>query len=417
MDKRIASTTVESQAARIAADAFADSVGEDKARIKVVDPQWRELLSACCRVEPHVTRWRATTSLTLEDLGIAPKDAAERKAITSLLSLGDRYLLPRAVIEDGQRLENKFRNALWKRSLPSHWGNLVPQARYADWKLEASGIAAEYAAWANDVYLNWNAHMAQVEDDYRQLGLQAWNRLVQSGREMPPMNEWVARFVQRCMAKCETREYWLAKAKMWWDVSYIPLKSMLAEDEAEAAHIAAVVQAKTEMEKDILNSARAQFETGLFQFMADVRGEITERIFNVLVDVLTAMDKNGGDLPRNSSKQLKNLLDAVDDLKFWNDDQLDAQMNAIRAIMNQRSIERDYGELQDVMRQIGAEARLLLNELGRPVQRRSRQVGIPEAERELGTVLRTQRRALDVSDDVDTQPIKRQQRTLELAVA
>lgn len=417
MSKRIVATSIESQAARAAADAFAESVGEDKHKIRVVDPQWRELLSACCRVEPHVTRWRAETTLTLADLGIEPKDAAERKALDSTLSLGSRYLLPRNVIEDGQRLENRFRNALWKRSLPSHWGNLVPQQQYAAWRDEATNVVKDYLTWAQDVYDCWPELMMRVEEDYRQLGLQAWNRLVQSGRDMPPMNEWVARFVQRCMAKVETREYWLAKAKMWWDVSYIPLKSMLAEDEAEAAHVAAVAQAKTEMERDILNSAKKQFETGLFQFMADVRGEITERIFNVLVDVLTAMERNGRAMPRNSSKQLKNLLEAVEDLKFWDDPKLDEQMAAIRSIMNQRSDDRDYSELQDVMRQIGAEARLLLNELGRPVQRRSRQVGIPETEQGLGTLLRQQRRSLDVSDEVMTQPITRQARKLEAMVA
>lgn len=415
MGKRVAATTIESKAARVAADAFAESVGEDKAKIRVVDPQWRDLLSACCRVEPHVTRWRAETTLTLADLGIEPKDAAERKALDSVLSLGSRYLLPRDVIEHGQHLENRFRNALWKRSLPSHWGNLVPQQRYGEWRAEAYTIAKDYEGWALGVYEDWDAHMARVEEDYRQLGLQAWNRLVQSGREMPPMTEWVAQFVQRCMAKCETREYWLAKAKMWFDVSYIPLKSMLDADEAEAAHVAAVSQAKTEMEKDILNSARQQFETGLFQFMADVRGEITERIFNVLVDVLGAMDKSGGDLPRNSSKQLKNLVEAVEDLKFWDDAQLDQQMASIRSILNQRAAERDYDELSDVMRSIGAEARLLLNELGRPAQRRSRQVGIPETEQGLGTLLRQQRRTLDVSDDEPSPTITRQQRKLVVA--
>lgn len=418
MAKRMVATSgIESAAARIAANAFADAVGEDQAKIRVVDPQWRELLSACCRVEPHVTRWRAETTLTLADLGIAPKDASERRALDSVLSLGNRYLLPRGVIEYGQHLENRFRNALWKRSIPSHWGNLVPQQQYPMWKAEAEEIATEYAEWARGVYECWDDHMETVRVDYWSLGMQSWNRLAQSGIDMPFMSEWVDAFVQRCMAKVETKEYWLAKAKMWFDASYIPLRSLLAEDEAEAAHVAAVAQAKTEMERDILNSARSQFETGLFQFMSDVRGELTERIFNVLVDVLTAMDKTGGDLPRNSSKQLKHLISAVEDLKFWDDKQLDEQMASLRSIMDRKAASRDYGELQDVMRQIGAEARILLSELGRPATRRSRQVGIPELDIATGPLNRQPRHALDINDAIAIEPVARVQRTLEVALA
>lgn len=394
--------TAVDQAVRIAADAFADAVGEDRSKVRIVDDQWKGLLKAGVVVNIHCTGWPAETKLTLDMLGIYPNDDKEQAAYESAVDLGRLLMLPKSVLKQAQSYRNRFRNALADRCFHTRWGDLVPQHKYLEWKAEAVKIQAQYAAFAQGVYNLWDDYTEIVEVDYRIIGYKNFQTLVDAGRG-PAMSqqEWVDAFVQRCMAKRETKDYWLASMKMWWDdPTYVPPATMTIDE------------AKTEMERDILNG----LQEGLFQFVSDVRGEITDKVFNVCVDVLTAMDKEGGELPRNSSKQLKNLIDAVDSLKFWNDESLESKMAKVSAMLDQRACDRNYEDMQDTLRQIGAEARILLGELGRPVNRRSRQVGIPEEEPVVGTILRSQRRTLDV-DDAPAVTFSRQQRKLELVTA
>lgn len=409
--------------ARQAADAFAVSVGEEPANVKVIDPHWRDLLRSCALVEIHCTAWRAETTLTLADLGIEPHDDEERRALGTVLQLGRRLLLPKRIVDERQRIENKFRAILWRRhSLPSHWGYLVPQQRYADWKFEAVAIRDEYLAFAQDTADRWEALMLEVEADYIVLGRQNYRRMVAAGRQ-PQQGEasWVSDFVKRCMSKCATKEHWLAQAKMWWDVSYVPLLSMLAKDEAEAAHEAAVVRAKTEMERDVLAGAAKQFEEGLLTFIADVRGALADKVFNAMADVLEALDKNAGEFrfPRNSTKQLRNLVEAVEGLKFWPDEALDAQMSAIKAMLDVPGERRAEDKISTALTRIGAETRALLNELGRAPERQTRSIGIPDEPKPLEEFVRASRAARPLSEfdfESDIKPTRQSRRKVSAGV-
>jgi len=400
---------------RQAADAFADSVGEDRQNVRVIDPKWKDLLGAVALVELHAECAKVETVLTLSDLGITAKDEAESKALTSVLSLGTRYLLPKRVIQEGTYWRNQFRQALYRRSLKSHWGHIVPQQQYQAWKAASEKARAGYYSWANETVASWAALMAEVEADYTAIGWRNYRVLCEQGVLEPKLGEgkpWVAAFVKRMMRQTISAEQFMAEAKMWWDVGYIPLKSMLATDEAEAVHAQALAQAKTEMEKDILSDAKQQFENGLFQFVSDVRGEIAERVYNVMADVLEAIEKNKGELPRNSTKQLRNLIDSVNDLKFWDDDDLDAQMASIRKLCNSKG--RDEAEMRGVLRNIGTEARVLMTELERPIERQSRHLG--DMVEDEAIVSNRSQRSLSVADD--DEPVvqsHRQARRLVLA--
>jgi len=401
---------------RQAADAFADSVGEDRQNVRVIDPKWKDLLGAVALVELHAECAKVETVLTLSDLGITAKDEAESKALSSVLSLGTRYLLPKRVVQEGTYWRNQFRQALYRRSLKSHWGYLVPQQQYQAWKAASEKARAGYMAWAIETVGKWDELMAEVEADYTAIGWRNCRVLLESGVlhfAMPGDSSlWVAAFVKRMMRQTISAEQFLAEAKMWWDVGYIPLKSMLATDEAEAVHAQALAQAKTEMEKDILNDAKQQFENGLFQFVSDVRGEIAERVYNVMADVLEAIEKNKGELPRNSTKQLRNLIEAVNDLKFWDDATLDAQMDNIRKLCNSKG--RTEQEMTSVLREVGTEARVLMTELQRPVERQSRHLG-DMVEDEAIVSNRAQRSLSVLDDDEPAVQSHRQARRLVLA--
>jgi hypothetical protein len=413
---------------RFAADVFAASVGEQPSALRVASTEWAEYLKECCRITVHVTRWHAETTLKLSDLGIEAKSAAEAKALASVLKLGKRNLLPARVLAQMQSLENKFRNWLAKCSIETEtFGTIVPKQRYTAWRDTANSIAQQYLGYAQWVYEHWDELQAEMRDDYRHLGWSTAQRLTAMGKLTAEPGAWVEAFVERCMAKSETPEHWLSRAAMYWDP---PTFITLPEPTSDEQHAAAVAQAKSEMERDILEGAKPLLDEGLFQFMGQVRGTLTSLVFDSVVDVLETMDREkrynkktgslNARLPRNSSKQLKNLIAAVNDLKFWADESLDAKLAKIQGILDQRSNDRDYDEMETVLRDLGAEARMLLFDLGKPVARRSKQIGIPHPEdgdNITGTIRKGRLEMPIIEDAVIAPPVRGRQIKLELVQA
>ena len=185
------------------------------------------------------------------------------------------------------------------------------------------------------------------------------------------------------------------------DPAYIPLQHMLAEDEAEAARVQAIALAKTEMEKDVLKAAHAQFETGLFKFMADARSGVSNLILEVMDDCLKSIRRNKGVLPRNSSKQLKNLVEKVEGLQFWSDETLTLQMAEIKSMLDKPSRARDGVAFEKVMADVEAEARLVLTKLNRPIEGKAqRKTTVESDDTELTIRPRQARKVADLDDVV-----------------
>jgi len=194
--------------------------------------------------------------------------------------------------------------------------------------------------------------------------------LMQAGRKPDEeANVWVTRFTDRVMAKCITKEEWLHSMHLTHDdPAYVPLTNIMVGEEAEAIRQAALEQAKSEMERDVLKAAGKQFQEGLFKFEAEVRGEVSALVLEVVTDCLAGLRKNKKVLPRNSSKQLKNLIERVEGLVFWDEPTLTAQMSEIKVLLDKPSRARDGVAFEKVMQDVETEARFILTRLNRPIE-------------------------------------------------
>jgi hypothetical protein len=94
--------------------------------------------------------------------------------------------------------------------------------------------------------------------------------------------------------------------------------------------------------------------------------------------VLASIRRRNGDLPRNSVKQLRSLVDAVGRLKFWDDADLDREMAAIRGLLATEPRRRAPGAVERLVERLGAESRVALLELERTPRRSGREAGLPD---------------------------------------
>jgi hypothetical protein len=379
---------------------LADAIGEDPARVRVRDPNWAAYLKEGCTVRLHVGRWRAVTTLTQADLGLSPQDAGERRAWERVLLLGRRLLLPRRVVDRAERLESQARRLLEAHAFKTCWGLFVHKDRYREWSPRNEELRRAYLALGQEIAAGWEALQREVREDYRALGQQNYRRLRALGvADLPVETAWVAAFVERSLAGVPTPAYVAASFVYTWEAEYLPLASLLAEEEARAeavraeaalarSELAGRADALSAMERDLLATARRRKEQDLDRFVADVQADLRARIYDVCCDVLASVRRRGGALPGNSVKQLRNLVEAVGRLKFWDDAELDRDVATIRGLLAARPEQRSPEAVARLVERLGAESRIALLELDRAPRRSGRDAGVPDDLPALRTLVR-----------------------------
>lgn len=373
-------TVVESEAI-----ALAERLGEDASKIRVRDPRWASMLQAGVIVSLSVGRWRATSKLTLADLGVDQGTAEERKAREKIINLGSRLLMPRDWVEKLEKLESKGRYALEYFALRTFWGRFVHESRYQEWAERNAALREEYLGQAEEMAQRWDVMVEAMTQAYREVGQSAYRRLQQAGVEMPGRSEWVNRYVRRAIGQIVSADEF--RRSVYWshDAEYLPLAASMAEDQARAAVIRAEAETKIEiarltaMEQDVLLTKARKASNDLETAVADVQADLNARVFEAVTDVLEALKKgDNAKLGRNSTKQLLKMVETVQRLKFWPDASLDGLIAEVGRLVAIPSDKRPTADVKKALRQLGAQTKLVLTELDRPPTRSSKKAGIPD---------------------------------------
>jgi hypothetical protein len=408
--------------AREAADALADAIGEDRANVRVIRADWASMLKLGAHVELHIGRWRAESALTLEDLGIQPKNDEEAQALRRRIKLGTGYLLPKDILDEAARLEDKARQLLRPDAgycYQTHWGYFIPETPadpergkddcwlFKEWRAKVDQLSDEYMALGRRVFAQWDDLIKRVASDYAIIGFQNYERLRAAGRnDLGEIEDFIRAFVRRRMAKVPSKQRVLESWKFDVEIGFVPLAMMMAQDQAGAAQVLAEQGAKNELQRLKIETSRREIETGVKQFATDCQATLSNLVYDVVTGALAAIQKNG-EVPGASVKALRNLVDKVSQMKFWDDATLEAQMAEVRMLLAAGSLNDRVPEVRNVMRRIGAEARLTLMELECVPERSARAVGIPDSIGGLRATINAGRRvaapvALELADVAPT---------------
>lgn len=414
--------------AATAAGRLAAALGEDVGRIVTRDAQWARYMQEGAHVAVTFRRWRAVTRATLADLGLEPdleryfdETDAEynarvktiRDQIAGVLQLGHWRLLPERYVKRAEAIEVRGRVAVEHRAYKTHWGWWLHTLRYAEFK-EAWAVAeARYMALAAEVYERWDDLMDEVREGLLAAGTQAYARARRSAAYAAGLvtlpetaGEFAAAFAGRVMAQIPGREAVRARYQAEYTVELIPLASQVAQDEARAQRIRldAVTAA---MAEDIRRTEAAKAAEGVQRFVADVKAQIRAQVYDAAVDALEVLANGKGKVNGGTARSLRALCDATSKAVFWEDAELEARLDALRAAVDVAEATKTDEAVTGALQALGAEARIVLLELDRVGGRRARpELGLPD---DLGVLAHTARRArpsaaLDGLDMADVAP-------------
>ena len=222
--------------------------------------------------------------------------------------------------------------------------------------------------------------------------------------------EFADRFIKAVRAHIPDAEYFRRSFYYETELEYVPLPSLLAEEQAEAERIeqeariererreaehllemerirAAEIAVRTaaderlrmlrEMNREVVEQARKRKKQLIDRFLRDVAAQLRSLVYDVCTNVLATMERNDGRLHPRSVVQLQNLVEQLERLNFTGDREVEEIIKEVRYHLNQPAERRSPAEIEKALRDIASVARATL--IGLWEQPRSaRRLGIPD---------------------------------------
>lgn len=314
-----------------------------------------------------IGRWRAETTLSFDDLGLQIEDEEARKAVIRMMQLGKKRLLPPELLSELAAAESAARRTLEKRSFDTPWGRFVPVTAYLQWKEENEKTLLRYMGLRDRLVREYDAIVQSIVSEYCAAARHAYWTLLATRPEIvrgQTVEDYVELFVENVLRHIPTAERIATTFR--YEIVLSRIAITLPEQQNQASEPASVMQ------RDLMAYLHERKERDIDAFMTGIVVQLRTLINEVMSDVLTNIGEQGS-MPRNSTRQLKNLIDQVSALNFYGDVEVDAMLERIKAIVETPADLRDIPSVERNFAAIQTLTRAAMSELTE--RRRSRMVG------------------------------------------
>ena len=377
--------------------------GDDN--IHQLEARWFEFMREGVIVQVHIQRWRAHAALSFSDLGVPVKEQNE------LLRLGDKYLFPARFRKAADSLDTAARTYLAGHTSKTHWGQFLPAPDYADVMAKLKEYQAQYLDIARDINASYDEAVSETLAAYRDEAHRIYKRLKRltiernERRALADEAQFVDEFVERIRALIPSRKDIVDSFGFEIEIGYIPLPSLLSEDEAQADRVRAKRDAErqreqsakelhdmkheqkrraermsmsiqeaallkreemlADMNRDVVEAARKQKQQLIDGFMQDIASGTRQLFYKAITDVLGAIKRNRKIHPR-SVVQLRNVVAQLSGSAEWcSDNDIKRMRSVVQGQLTKIATgKHDVAEIQTVLEDIAVVVRSQLLDMG-----------------------------------------------------
>lgn len=350
---------------------------------------WEELMGEGVVVRLHIKRVRFRKKLTFEDLGLHFASMRTQQAMADVFRLGMKNLLPGEYIRRLETIESTARKLLQRSSYDTVWGPFIPVTGYQAWREKNQELMDAYYKERDLILQNYADLKKEVIASYTEAARNAYrilNKLdpqVLSEREKEREAFYLAgvrRKIRRMLPSVQeiTDSFDFVVSPTYIDLPLLlkdqalPGKSVLEKQTIEGVTLEEQrelrwLQAGTrqrqemmrEMNRDVVQKAREQKERQIDDFLTTIISQLRALIYDAATNVLAALKKHGT-MPPRSVVQLKNLVEQISLLNFYNDRDASRIMNMIRDLIDQPREKRDLDVIEQRLREIATVMRASL---------------------------------------------------------
>ncbi len=318
------------------------------------------LMSQGMIVKLMVSRWRATASLTSEELGLQFTDEHTRNFMDKYISLGREKLLPPEITRDIASVEKRARENLKSHSFPTVWGLFVPFNAFEIWEQENAKIRQDFFNAAGLLGEKYPTIINIVKEEYKKMAQDVWRRQYPNETSIASPS-FVESFVNKIIDKIPSRTDIMASFK--YDVTYfiIPMPSMIEDDISQARHIARTreiddhqaqlaIDTKKKVAQEYLKRKQELIDGFLESTVISMRKHITELCDNVLQSM--SRENSTQDISRMQREKVKMMIQKVKMLNFYDDREMMSLLNNLETEIDRLKGERDSNVIVAVLKKI-----------------------------------------------------------------
>lgn len=381
-------------------------LGQDPTAIKTQSADWVRFMQEGVIVQVHIGRWRGQAALDLNDLGL-PFDGEHD---SRLIDLGSKLLMPPEMAAKAQSMEVAARNFLRSRCVVTVWGFFLAVTAFEDVMAELRRRHDEYLAFGKetaDQYETWKAELLAAYRTEARIAFRRSRAFASDGyynvQTIAVEAEFIERYVEAVASRIPTADDIRSSFHFDIELSYIPLPALLAEDQAEAERIRTEAEAERQqryaemelaraearkrqaqayldvdvvqqavgerqrqleaMNKAVVTEARDQKEKLLRQFMTDVVTELRQQTYEVVQQALATTAKNGS-LQSRTIVSLRNWIETVRSLNFYNDAEIEAMIAPVQAQLDAGAKTRSVADFAQALEDVATVTKMSLLNLG-----------------------------------------------------
>jgi len=396
---------------------IAEELGEAVERVRVQTPDWSVLTQRVVLVSLSIGYYRARLRLQAEDLGLQAlkdRDPEFAQSLSQAVLLGSKRLLPDDLMRRVELVESKARYALERNSLATGFGHLVSRELYPELRDILSGLRDEFFALRDELVARYEEVYNEMLVVYRRMGRGVLETYRRDGRQVDePEAQWVESYARRVMSNLPSADTIGASYSIDWYPTFLATSAEVAEDLAlatlrqreaeleqarlrleaqniryqedftyqkmqeELEAVRAAARREQELVLEVQDHARRQHSEWVEGTFKEISCQLREIVYEDVVNVLNSM-KAHGHLVRNSSKEIKTVIERLRRLNYLDDVDVNAVKRQLEAIVESNPKRRNPAAITEVLTEIATLARADLLAAGRS-PRSGAAVAIPDA--------------------------------------
>jgi len=317
--------------------------------IKQLKDNWAiALMSKGVIVKVSLKMWRGNIALTPEDLGLRFVDEDMTSFAKKYIHLGTKKILPPTIVAQIEMVERRARNTLKTYSFDTVWGRFIPFTAFAEWYEANQEHKKDFTDLVKGLGSNYDAIVLSVKDDYRHMARDVWARLYPNDQTGPTAS-FTEDFVDRVISKIPQREDLVSS--FGFDATYlsIPVPTLIQSNLDKASTMERerkIKESETELEikakQQIADEYVKRTHELIDGFLESTVYSMRENIADLCDAVLTSVGQTpNGCLTKSHVKRIHTLINNVNVLNFYDDEEIKRLMVDLRAEIDKFKGERN----------------------------------------------------------------------------
>lgn len=351
---------------------------QETKEIKVIRPNWDDLVEKVIAIDLDVRYWRGETKLKKEDLGLEESDTEYQEFLQKQIRFGTKRLIPERFYNRLHQLESKARQFLNNNAQFSGWGHIMKKAFYPTWKQKMEEIRQEFLETGEQLATERDQIVEEMRGLYRTAALGAWEIKQKQDPNQPEKapEEFVVRFVESILARIPTAQEIQASFDLDWTPSYIvPPRELMAERELERDYGVTekdrekweAFRKEQNLDREIRIKAQRKWTEQVENVLTESCVGVRELIHDTITDALASLKRNSY-LHSRSLVSLRGLISRSRALNFVDDPDIEGRLVELESLVQTVTRDSDPTETQTILEGIRDETRTELLSLGRTLR-------------------------------------------------